>query len=222
MNRKRVGSILAVAVFGAAGYAATNYIGYNGADWDTSGSVTASASSSHPSRIPLRCINGSGLDAPTGLLHDNSPHTGFITAHDTDSAPNMPHEGCVNGKHWIEFAFDRVYSLGEMWIWNYNEVNYAPRGWKDVTIQYSTVGGPNPGDWHTLGGPGAVHQVAIATGAADYAHGGNEYDFGDAQAKYVVITCHTGWGTHTSQSLGLHEVRFHLSASVEGAAVFIR
>ena len=112
----------------------------------------------------------------SGLLHDNSFLTGFITAHDTDSAPNMPHEGCVNGKHWIKFVFDRIYSLDAMWVWNYNESAYASRGWKDVTIQFSTVGGANPADWTTLGGLGATHQFAIATGENNDEHGSNEFN----------------------------------------------
>jgi hypothetical protein len=215
-------SLLVVLLFGTAGSGAPDFVGNNGVNWDTSGSVTATASSSHSTRIPLLCINGVGLDAATGLKHDSLPTTGFISRHDTDSAPNMPHEGCVNGKHWIEFAFDKIYTLGELWIWNYNEVNYAPRGWKDVSIQYSTVGGPDPNDWKTLGGAGATHQIAMATGADNYEHGSNEYDFEGAKAKYVVITCHVGWGTHTSQSMGLHEVRFHKAEVIEGSVLFLR
>jgi hypothetical protein len=222
MRKKPYLAVVVLVGFGVVCSAVTDFIGNNGANWDTSGSITATASSSHPSRVPARCINGSGLDALTGLKHDRSFDTGFITRHDTDSAPNMPHEGCVNGKHWIEFEFDKIYSLGELWVWNYNEVNYAPRGWKDVSIQYSVVGGPDPGDWNTLGGDGATDQIAMATGADNYEHGSNEYDFGGAKAKYVVITCHVGWGTHTSQSMGLHEVRFHKADVVEGAVLFIR
>jgi len=222
MGKRSCISIVLLLVLSALCAASMDFVGNNGSNWDTTGSITASASSSHPSRVPARCINGSGLDAATGLKHDSLPTTGFISRHDTDSAPNMPHEGCVNGKHWIEFEFDQIYVLGELWIWNYNEVNYAPRGWKDVSIQYSTVGGPDPNDWKTLGGAGATHQIAMATGADNYEHGSNEFDFGGEKAKYVVITCHTGWGTHTSQSLGLHEVRFHKSDAVEGSALFVR
>jgi len=211
-----------VLAIGTTVGAMTDFVGNNGVNWDTSGSITATASSSHSERVPSLCINGVGLDTATGLKHDSSPHTGFHSRHDTDSAPNMPHEGCVNGKHWIEFEFDQIYPLDELWIWNYNEVKHAPRGWKDVSIQYSLVGGPDPNDWNTLGGSGAIHQIAIATGADNYEHGNNEFDFGGAKAKYVVITCHTGWGTHASQSMGLHEVRFYKAAAVEGTVLFVK
>jgi len=101
---------------------------------------------------------------------------------------------------WIEFQFDKVYKLHEMWVWNSNQAieSLAGFGVKDATIEYST----NGTDYTTLG---TTHEFAQATGAADYAHN-ITVDFGGAVAKYVRITAQSNRGFLAQY--GLSEVRF--------------
>jgi hypothetical protein len=75
----------------------------------------------HPSRPAIRAVDGSGLDAKTGLRHGTDPDTEFMTGPRRTSAATPLHPGAVPGEHWVAFEFDKVYPLGEMWIWNQGE-----------------------------------------------------------------------------------------------------
>jgi hypothetical protein len=103
---------------------------------------------------------------------------------------------------WIEFEFDRLYLLHEMWVWNSNtelelSIGY---GFKDVVIEYSLDGI----NYETLG---TTHEFARASGADGYAHN-TEIDFDDVQAKYVRLTVNTNWAPFPFPQFGLSEVRF--------------
>jgi hypothetical protein len=102
---------------------------------------------------------------------------------------------------WIQFEFDRVCVLHEMWVWNSNtELEKAiGYGFKDVTIEYSLDGV----DYTTLG---TTHEFAQATGTDDYAHN-TTIAFGGPQAKYVRLTATSNWKGYVPQ-FGLSEVRF--------------
>ena len=100
---------------------------------------------------------------------------------------------------WIQYAFDRVYKLHEMLVWNYN-VEFELLlgiGLKDVTVEYSTDGA----DWASLGDV----ELAQATITADYTHN-STVDFGGVAAKYVRLTVNDNFGTVAQY--GLSEVRF--------------
>jgi hypothetical protein len=101
---------------------------------------------------------------------------------------------------WIEYEFDKVYKLHEMWVWNSNQMVelFVGYGFKDVTIEYSA----NGTDYATLG---TTHQFAQAPGADGYAHN-TTIDFGGAAAKYVRLTANSNWGDILPQ-YGLSEVR---------------
>jgi hypothetical protein len=150
--------------------------------------ITATASSSHADKGPENTINGSGLD-DSGLLHGAEPESMWLSG----AAGPQP--------SWIEFQFDKVYKLYEIWVWNSNEA-WEPTlglGFKDVSIEYSV----NGTDYTTLG---TTHEFARASGAADYAHN-TIVDFGGATAKYVRLTANSNWGGMLNQ-YGLSEVRF--------------
>ncbi|MHC4191624.1 MAG: galactose-binding domain-containing protein, partial [Planctomycetota bacterium] len=102
---------------------------------------------------------------------------------------------------WIEFQFDKVYKLHEMWVWNSNESweQALGLGFKDVAIEYST----NGTDYATLG---TTHEFAQAPGTDGYAHN-TTVDFGGVVAKYVRLTANSSWGGILPQ-YGLSEVRF--------------
>ncbi len=150
--------------------------------------ITATASSSDTAKGPENTVNGSGLDA-TGVLH---------TKTDDDNmwlSSNEP-----NGT-WIEYEFDGIYKLYEMWVWNYNGAGLnVAYGLNNVTIKYSTDGT----NYTTLG---TTHEFLRAPGANDYAHN-TTVDFGGMVAKYVKITANSNWSNGMTDQYGLSEVRF--------------
>jgi len=154
----------------------------------TIGNVKATASSSDPGKEAENTINGSGLDAD-GLLHGNIGETMWLSASDA----NLP--------AWIEFEFQSVQKVHEMWIWNSNEglEKNIGLGFKDVTIEYS-VDGEN---YSTLG---TTHEFTQAPGTADYAHN-TTIDMEGVAAKYVKLTANSNW-KNILQQTGLSEVRF--------------
>jgi len=151
--------------------------------------ITATASSNEADKGPENTVNSSGLD-DSGLLHGNEGvNTMWLSSRD-GTQPT-----------WIEYEFDNVYKLHEMWIWNSNE-SLEPMiglGFKDVSIDYSV----NGTDYTTLG---TTHEFTRAPGAADYAHN-TTIDLGGVAAKYVRLTANSNWGGILDQ-FGLSEVRF--------------
>ncbi|MHC4596778.1 MAG: LamG-like jellyroll fold domain-containing protein, partial [Planctomycetota bacterium] len=151
--------------------------------------IIPTASSSAADRGVENTVNGSGLDE-SGLLHSS---VGDLNMWLSDAAGPQP--------TWIQYEFDKVYSLHEMWVWNANE-SMEPVigfGFKDVVIEYST----NGTDYMTLG---TTHEFARGTGMPDYAHN-TTVDFGGVGAKYVRLTANSNWGGILPQ-FGLSEVRF--------------
>ncbi|MHC4593955.1 MAG: LamG-like jellyroll fold domain-containing protein [Planctomycetota bacterium] len=151
--------------------------------------VTATASSQAPNKGPENTVNGSGLDA-SGLLHGK------------DADDNMWLSGMIGVQPtWIEFQFDKVYKLHELWVWNSNDTlePIIGLGFKDVSIEYSS----NGIDYTTLG---TTAEFTRAPGAPDYAHN-TTIDTGGVPAKYVRLTANSNWGGILPQ-YGLSEVRF--------------
>jgi hypothetical protein len=149
--------------------------------------VAATASSASQVEMgPENTINGSGLD--DNDLHSNKERDIWLSGTEPLGA-------------WIEYEFDKVYNLHQMWVWNSNQTveSLLGFGFKDVTIDYST----NGTDYTTLG---TTHEFARAPGAAGYAHN-TTIDFSGVRAKYVKLTATSNWGGIMPQ-YGLSEVRF--------------
>jgi len=150
--------------------------------------ITATASSSNNANEgPENTINGSGLD-------DNDLHSQDETAMWLSSMTGLQ-------PTWIQYEFDKVYKLHQMWVWNHNS-RFEPVigfGSKEVTIEYSSDGS----NWTILG---TTHQFARAPGAAGYAHN-TTVDLSGVVAKYVKLTANSNWGGIFKQ-YGLSEVRF--------------
>jgi len=151
--------------------------------------VTATASSSTAGKGPENVVNGVGLDS-TGLLHGTDCAGGMWLS---DLAGPLP--------AWIQFEFDNVYQLHEMWVWNSNELlePVLGLGFKDVTIEASEDGVR----FVTLG---TTHQFAPGTGTAGYAHN-TTIDMGGVAARFVRLTAHSSW-KGLLPLFGLSEVRF--------------
>jgi len=147
--------------------------------------IAATASGSGNNMGPQNTINGSGLDAED--------------RHSTDSTQMWTSNAAKPA--WIQYEFDKVYKLHEMWVWNSNQViePLLGLGAKDVAIEYSIDGQT----WTTLPG---VPQFAQAAGLP-----GSEVDttvdFADVDAKFVKLTINANWGGVAPQTC-LAEVRF--------------
>jgi len=151
--------------------------------------VKATASSSEEGKEPENTVNGSGLDS-SGLLHVKRGKENMWLSTRDGQQPTM-----------IEFEFDKVYKLHEMWVWNSNE-SLEPTlglGFKEVTIEYSLDGT----EYMILG---ATHEFAKAPGKDNYAHN-TTIDFNGEAAKFIKLTVHSNWGGILNQ-YGLSEVRF--------------
>jgi len=149
--------------------------------------IAATASSSYNvDSGPENTVNGSGLD--DNDLHSTEEGSAWLSS----SAGPQP--------TWIQYEFDKVYKLHEMWVWNFNLI-YEPLvgfGLRDVEIKYST----NGTDWTVLEG---VPEFARAPGLDGYEHD-TTVNFGGAVAKYVKLTVNSNWGGLSQY--GLSEVRF--------------
>ena len=211
---QRLRGALAVLLFGAV-------VASSAGNFDTENprvgpeAVTVSASSQHPARPFIHVIDGSGVFGEADELHSNiidPPHMG-VSGRLVDSAA-FPHPGTVRGAHWVKFAFDQAYRLEELWIWNFNENagavgdgKYSRQGFKGVTIQYSTSGGPEPAEWLT-----AYRGELPQSDESDRSPVDLVVDFKGAEARYVVITADPppshNHGAGADERCGLSEVRF--------------
>ena len=149
--------------------------------------VVAIASSNDAGRGPENTVNGSGLDAND--LHSTADGAMWLS----DLSGVQP--------TWIEYEFDKVYRLREMWVWNHNGAyeKTIGLGARDVTIEYSDDGV----DYQTWG---TTHEFARAPGAAGYVHN-TTIDLGGITARYVRLAIQNNWGGAFTQ-YGLSEVRF--------------
>ena len=149
--------------------------------------ITATASSMGSADFgPENTIDGSGLDASD--LHSTEARDMWLTGNEPLGA-------------WIQYQFDKVHKLHEMWVWNSNQTSEGLLGFgfKDVIVEYST----NGTDWTALAG---TRQFARAPGTAGYAHD-TTVDLGGAVAQYVRLTATSNWGGLYPQ-YSLSEVRF--------------
>jgi hypothetical protein len=149
--------------------------------------VTATASSSfNAASGPQTTVDGSGLNALD--QHDTADATMWLSA-DGQQPPV-----------WIQYEFDGVYKLHQMWVWNSNNALEELLGFgvKTATIEYSTDGAT----WTALAN---VPEFAQAPGTDGYAHN-TTVDFGGIAAKFVRMTFTSNWGGRGQY--GLSEVRF--------------
>lgn len=134
---------------------------------------------------PENTVNGSGLNENNG--HSTRAKDMWLGVPD--------HSDPV----YIQFAFDKVYELQEMWVWNYNVQFELLLGFgvKDATLEYSEDGT----NWTLFGDL----QLAQGTARDDYVTG-DVVELGGISAQYVRLTVQSGWGP--MGQYGLSEVRF--------------
>jgi hypothetical protein len=133
---------------------------------------------------PENTVNGSGLDQNDG--------------HSTEVAQMWMSGGVL--PNWIQYQFDKVYKLHELWVWNSNQVieSVVSFGAKGVRIEYSTDGST----WTELPG---MSEFARGAGLPGYTHN-TTVNLNGISAQYVKLTIDTTWGG--LPQTGLSEVRF--------------
>jgi hypothetical protein len=133
---------------------------------------------------PASTVDGSGLDAD---LHSTDTTAAWLATPAGDEPA------------YIQYEFDRLYKLWEMWVWNYNSEFEKMLGFglKDVTIEYSEDGA----EWLPLGD----FEFAQATATDTYAHN-TTVDFAGVSARYVRLVIQSGYGF--TGRYGLSEARF--------------
>jgi hypothetical protein len=175
--------------------AAPDYTAFKGEVWSFTvepfaypiKSVTATASgSSRADTMPANTVNGSGLNAA-------DQHSVELTQMwmSDEASPQ-----------WIQYEFDQVYALDELWVWNANQIieSFVGFGAKSVTVEYSTDGAA----WTTLD---SAPEFARGSGMPTYMPN-TIVDFGGVSAKFVKLTINSNWGGMAKQ-VSLSEVRFH-------------
>jgi hypothetical protein len=151
--------------------------------------INATASSYTTGMEPGKTIDGSGIDTATDQ-HGTTDTTMWLSGDDTQPP-------------WIQYQFDKVYKLNEMWVWNSNQnvESIIGLGIKSVKVEYSID--PNKYNWTQLS---SVSEFAQAPGAATYVHN-TTVNFGGIAARYVRITALSNWKGLVPK-YGLSEVRF--------------
>jgi hypothetical protein len=154
--------------------------------------ITATASSAQAGSGPERTVDGSGLDKTDG--------------HSTGQKDMW--WSMAEPSHWIQYEFDKVYTLHELWVWNFNMMMepYTGFGAKTVKIEYSTDGTA----WTPLAN---VPEFARGTGKPGYT-ANTIVSFAGVPAKFVKLTIEKNWGV--APQTGLSEVRFFC---IQSAAV---
>jgi hypothetical protein len=155
--------------------------------------VFVTASGSHNADMgPEKTIDGSGLDTL-------DRHSTVATDMWLSSAGHRP---------WIQFEFNKVLKLCEMWVWNSNQAieAFVGLGAKDVAIETSAEGR----EWTLLED---ATEFVQATGTANYS-ANTVIDFKGAMARFVRITINANYGM--MPEYGLSEVRFfHVPVQAE-------
>ena len=200
-----------VRFYGAPAVAPRGFIGDTGSGWDTRSAVSVTAGDEKaPDRLAVHTIDGSGVMAD-GITHTNFPPQGHMWL-TNDSGPHTSPSG-LTGYQWIRWEFDKIHTLGEMWVWNWNEVPYPGFGIKDATLQISIDGT----SWSTFGSVRIPRRDDGLKGPVSLA-----LPMNSVRARYVLLTTannvDANWGWATTE-LGLSEVRFYPAPARD--AVFI-
>jgi hypothetical protein len=154
----------------------------------TSPTVTASSTAS-TSGAASTTVGNNGINTANDQ-HGTTPSTMWLS--DSKTA----------GDIWIQYQFDKVYKLDQMWVWNFNSEAEPDLGvgFADTTIAYS-VDGTN---WTTLY---PTYTMQDGTALTTYACN-NKIDMKSVAAKYVKLTAKNNIAGGT-KSAGLSEVRFY-------------
>ena len=118
--------------------------------------------------------------------------------------------GTPDGPAWVEFEFNRPYSLGVAWVWNM--VQIMSRGLRNASVHYSMSGSTtNPGEWTKLGDfefPKVQGSGHPGPDVGSRTAGFPAFNCDGARAKFVVITTHEVDGNWGGRGFGFSEILF--------------
>lgn len=131
-------------------------------------------------------VNGSGLNENDGHSIESGDMWSATAPEDDSDA-------------YIQFEFDQIRKLYEMWVWNYNFEfeSFIGIGIKDVTVAYSIDGA----DWTILSDVTLTQGIRASNYTAN-----TVIPLEGVAAKYVRLTINSAYGT--TGRYGLSEVRF--------------
>ncbi|AQQ69710.1 putative FAD-binding dehydrogenase [Limihaloglobus sulfuriphilus] len=156
---------------------------------------------------PKRTVNGEGLDA-AGLLHDRSDQYNSAMVNPGSSVPSENgNPAGTAGSAWFMWNFNDLYSLTDIWVWNYCGP-YRDRGLKNITIDYFNTSG-----WHRLG------SYTLNQGATDGPMAHTDIITAGIDASRILITADETDGNYGGSYYGLSEIRFFAQAGSETEAV---
>ena len=130
--------------------------------------------------------------------HNTTWYDGWVSC-EASTNPN-PERG---QSHWLMYDFAHIYKMGQMHIWNTNDLEYLDWGLRTVNIDYSIDGNT----WTELG----TFDFEQGSGKNTY-EGFDGPDFDGIEAQYVLITAIDNYG---GSCYGLSEIRI----LVDGTAV---
>lgn len=209
LSKKFMAVILVLCCSGAA-FAA---LSYPSSSWVDSSAISVASSYTRYSDMgPGKTIDGSGLSAD--LKHSKNSWdlwTCYIDDARWGEGPHPPYAYSLSpsglrNDGWIEYTFSTPQAIDNMWVWNYNDVTYAGRGFKNVAVDYSVDGTT----WSRLGGGDTYLQFAIAPGTDGY-ECNNIISFNGLVVKKVLLTARFADGLYGDPSNGgLSEVQFQV------------
>ena len=189
-------------------YVKKPFVGDNGTNWNTSSTITSSSDSAYTDRESVKTINGSGISTD-GLTHATGiPQYQMWISDGTARS----HTYVNTGTHWIQYNFDKVYSLKDMWIWNCNDSVYSAMGMKQIRVLASST--DDSTGW-TDANSHPVYEGIIPEADGTSTNPVNKVvNFAGLRARYVLITSDVGnehnWSNGTIANDGISEVRFHI------------
>lgn len=116
-------------------------------------------------------------------------------------SPAMNPNPARGNSYWIHYDLGDAYRLGQMHMWNINDPSHVNYGIRNYVVDYSMDGET----WTELG----THMLLMASGQPDY-EGVDALDFGEAKARYVIITAIDNWG---GACYGFSEMRIDVITS---------
>lgn len=159
-------------------------------------------------RVAALAINGTGLSDST-IVQTGDPVPDPWPGHGTTEATSWTSANATIANQWIMFDLGGEYRIGDLHVWNYNEI--AGRGIKLVDIYFTTNGAGysagNPADtsWGTA--ITEITQFLIAPQAVGYQ--GDTYSLTTPiTARYVLFDVKSRHASATTEFVGLAEVRF--------------
>lgn len=128
--------------------------------------------------------------------HNTTWYDGWVSC-ETSVNPNSER----GESHWLMYDFGYVYKMGQMHVWNTNDVDYLDWGLKTVVVDYSLDGNT----WTELG----TFDFEQGSGLNTY-EGFDGPDFAGIEAQYVLITAIDNYG---GSCYGLSEIKIRVDGT---------